>query len=146
METNDLLLSVDYSQVELRVLAWYMARRKEKWAAILQSPGYMRYYNLRKSRARAMVEAIATRRVQEKGNLRIRFITVNVVDGGKPTGETRNLLAFYYRGNQIASWYPETGEFISVDCGEFEDTPSTRNQRKMITEAIKEFNEAVFGL
>jgi len=53
---------------------------------------------------------------------------------------------FFYRGTPIYRWNALKDIGQAIDAGKFEDTASTRNQRKEIMKAIENFKEAVFNL
>lgn len=108
-------------------------RRRAVWKTIKTFPGFLGYNRLRKSRARMMAEAVKEDRV-EKGNVGVRI-----------ANSDPNVFFFSYRGTDIMCWHVLRNEITDVHAGAFNDTPSTRNQRKMVREAVEEFNKAVFG-
>lgn len=79
---------------------------------------------LRKIRARMMREAVAKKLV-EKGNLLIRY--------------EAPVFIFQYRDTPILLWDIAVSTVEDIDAGVYEDTASTRNQRKMAREAITEY-------
>jgi hypothetical protein len=129
-------VAVDFSQLELKVLAHMMQERKEQWEAVLANPSFISYNRLRKSRARMMVEAMQNVGFAEQGNIGLDF---------ENDEAGNNVFIFFYRGTRIAKWYPLTNVYAIIPCA-FDDTSATMNQRKMVKEAIEEFNSAVFSV
>ncbi len=85
---------------------------------------------LLKSRSRAMYEVLTSGKPYEKGNLKIDF------DG--------NTFTFYFRSDRPFLIYDmQMRRWEKVDCGEYENTASLRQQRKALYEAIEEFNTKV---
>jgi len=135
----DSFITVDYSLIALKVMGQLASEeskaRQLKWDYVKRFPGFLGYNRLRKSRARMMVEAVRPPGFTEKGNVGIDF---EKDEGGA------DVFIFFYRGTRIAKWYPVENVYTDIPCP-FDDTPSTRNQRKMAREAVEEFNKAVFG-
>ena len=88
-------------------------------------------YSLRKSRSRMIWNAICLGRA-EKGNISVR------VDNNDP-----GVVVFSYRGTDILAWNRDTGDIVDIHAGIYDQTPSTRNQRKMARQAIEEFRRVV---
>lgn len=86
---------------------------------------------IRKAKTKAMVEALRNG-MAENGN---HFVTCFEGD-----------YHFYYRGTLIYKWNAVADEGGPIHAGAYEDTPSTRNQRKEIMKSIANFKEAVLGV
>jgi hypothetical protein len=113
-----------YGERGVQVLTMQFLRKFPKIAHVAK---------LRKSRSRLMVDALQDK--VTKGNQEVRM-------GG-------NFFVFAYRGTDILKWVWDTteGDGISdMDAGQYEETPSTHNQRKMAREAIEEFRSVVLCL
>lgn len=80
---------------------------------------------LTKKRARKMLEVLLTLRPFEEGNHRIEL------KDGK--------FIFSYRGTPIVAYDLRTKERVELHAGVYEDTMSTQAQRKVIFEAIDQF-------
>lgn len=85
----------------------------------------------KKARARRMYEVYLTGNPFEQGNHRIE------IQDGK--------VIFHYRGTPIMAYDLRERTREKLNAGAFEETPSTRNQRKQIHEAIDEFELQLFG-
>lgn len=139
---DKLLMYPDMSQIEIKIMAELMKAERAVRRTVIHGLATAadpvsiseKLAKLRKSRARMLLLALHTLEPQERGNIRIV--------PARLAGEVLDIM-FYYRGTQIAEWTPVTGEFNYVHCREFEDTHSTRNQRRMIDEAIKEFEKEI---
>jgi hypothetical protein len=81
---------------------------------------------VRKSKTKMMIEAVEVG-VAEKGNHKITF--------------EADTFTFWYRGTPIYTWNAKARFGENLYAGGFEETASTRNQRKTIWEAIVEFEQ-----
>lgn len=120
--------NIEFDRLELRLID--QERRVVCWLAF-----GLRSFNLRKNRARMMVEAYknrAERWAATKGNTMIRY----EMDDMK--------YLFYYRETLIMTWCPMTNELEEVPC-DYDGTSGTHNQRNMIKQAVEEFNRVVFS-
>lgn len=135
--------------MELKLLAKMMdetnKERLLKWEYVKTYPGFLGYNRIQKSRARLMAETVQTAQTKssrQKGNLIIEFD----IDARPASEGGEDSFLFYYRETLIAVWFPVRNVFEEPHCGAYEDTPSTRNQRKVAREAVEEFDRAVFGV
>lgn len=125
---------VDFSQIELRLMAQTLENRQARWNQIQAFPGLLHYVRLRKSRARLIAEAVKSMNtLHSKGNFSVLYV---------PNAEA---FLFRHRETFVMTWNPVTDTMKDVDAGVYEHTSSTRNQRRLIREAIEEFNKAVLG-
>lgn len=119
--TNGPLLDPDYGHAaELRVMA---ELAKDHAMDTLK-------FKLRKVKSKAMVNAMVHGHA-DNGN---HFMTCFMND-----------FHFFYRGTLIYKWNLDKDEGGPVNAGEFENTASTRNQRKEIEKAIEEFRRVVLS-
>jgi hypothetical protein len=103
--------------------------RKMTSAFLKNFPGTVdRYPGLRKVKTKMIVNALV-QGTAENGN---HFVTCFEDD-----------YHFYYRGTLIYKYNAVKDEEREVHAGVYEDTASTRNQRKEIKKAIQNFREAV---
>jgi transcription antitermination factor NusG len=128
------MLTIDYGQIELKVMGRMMEIRQAQWNQIRKFPGILSFVRLRKSRARMMADAVRLGAKQEKGNFAVRM-----------ANSDSSVFMFSYRETDIVAWNPGNERMVDIDAGEFEHTSSTRNQRKLIREAIGEFRRTVIG-
>jgi hypothetical protein len=146
-QSNRKLLIEDQShQAEMRTISSIYGTRSSEIRELLTPTGQRRLTReflktfpktmdfipgLRKKKTKAMITAMV-HGMAEDGN---HFITCY---GGD--------FHFYYRGTLIYKWDADENKGAPVNAGEYEDTPSTRNQRKEIEKAIENFNETVIKL
>lgn len=88
-------------------------------------------YPFRKSRARKMYEVLSTLLPLEEGNHKITLSK----DG---------IMTFSYRGTPIVRYDFKNSKCEDIDAGKYENTESTKAQRRAIYEAIEEFESYMF--
>lgn len=97
-------------------------------------PGRTYVEGLRKLKSRGMLEALENPDgIYERGNHLVVY-------------DVEMRFRFYYRGTPIYEWNAVTDAERVILAGEYEETPSTRNQRKEIRQAISDFREGVWKL
>lgn len=87
---------------------------------------------LRKIKARYMYQCICNDGKFTKGNHHIEYYD--------------EMFTFYYRDTPIYHWHPENDVHQDIHAGDFEDTTSTKNQRKEIRHAIENFVDVLDAL
>lgn len=131
MEASNLSQIYGIKKDELVELAGEERTRQLSLNYLKLFPGVTRIAGMRKAKTRAMVNALIQGHSGE-GN---HFITCYGCQ-----------FHFFYRGTLIYKWDAVEDTESPVDAGAYEDTASTRNQRKEIQKSIQNFREAVFSL
>jgi hypothetical protein len=113
------------------------AARKLTMRFLRQYPKVVEFIGnrLKKQRARMMVEAMQKHNgAINRGNVGIRI--------------SEKWFIFSYRDTDIMTWdtEPDEGDGTKDVVGEYDNSQSTRNQRRVAREAIEEFKKVVQGL
>jgi hypothetical protein len=150
------MAGLDYSNIEMRVFA--MLARDEK-----VEPTFSEIYGTKREEivhlvGREKARSLTLNHIKQYPKtaefipglrkMKARYMVNALIQGMAEAGNHLitcygNVYHFYYRGTLIYTWNAVTNEGRDIDAGDFEDTASTRNQRKEIKKAILNFKEAV---
>lgn len=153
------MAGIDYSNIESRVIVM-LAKDEGK------EPTFSEVYGMKRGEIVELVGEEESRRMTLETiksypklgyyanglrKVKARYMVNALIQGMAEAGNHLitcygNVYHFFYRGTLIYKWNAVKDEGAPVYAKEYEDTASTRNQRKEIQKAIENFREAVLTI